>query len=298
MTAPAPGDFNHSGEYAIIHPRNPLTPAMHITLIGILAIVLYLTTSTLLGWRLAHGSTETLSSRSAILVLGMGAVILHAALLYPAIISHEGMKLGFFNAASLIGWLIAALLLVAAVRKPVENLGIVLMPIAALSLALERLYPNATHVVRTSGSWQLDTHILVSILAYSLLTIAAVQAILLAIQDQHLRNRHPGGFIRALPPLQIMEELLFQMIGLGFLLLSLSLFSGILFIDDIFAQHLVHKTVLSICAWLVFGVLLWGRWHFGWRGRTAIRWTLGGFVTLMLAYFGSKLVLELILQRA
>ena len=112
-----------------------------------------------------------------------------------------------------------------------------------------------------------------------------------------MRHRQPGGFLRGIPPLTAIESLLFQMIGAGFVLLSITLFSGLLFLKDIFAQHLVHKTVLSFIAWGVFGVLLWGRWRFGWRGRTAIRWTLSGFAFLALAYFGSKLVLELILQR-
>ena len=139
-------------------------------------------------------------------------------------------------------------------------------------------------------------HILTSLLAYSILGLAALQSILLAIQDFHLRNRSPGGFIRALPPLQTMESLLFQMIGVGFVLLSLALLSGILFLEDIFAQHLVHKSTLSIAAWVVFALLLWGRWRFGWRSRVAIRWTLWGYVFLMLAYFGSKFVLELVLN--
>jgi ABC-type uncharacterized transport system permease subunit len=91
-----------------------------------------------------------------------------------------------------------------------------------------------------------------------------------------------------------METLLFRIIALGYILLSLSLLSGVTYIDDIFAQHLVHKTVLSFAAWVVFAILLWGRWRFGWRGRTAVRWTLSGFGVLMLAYFGSKLVLEFI----
>ena len=101
-----------------------------------------------------------------------------------------------------------------------------------------------------------------------------------------------------LPPLQVQESLLFQLIGIGFFMLSLSLVSGVIFIDDIFAQHLVHKTALSLVAWVVFGVLLWGRWRHGWRGRTAIRWSLAGAVVLALAYFGSKLVLELVLGRS
>ena len=135
-----------------------------------------------------------------------------------------------------------------------------------------------------------------SILAYSLLSIAAVQAVLLYIQDTHLHNKHPGGFIRALPPLETMETLLFQMIGLGFIVLSISLLSGVPYIENILDQRLVHKTVLSVTAWVVFGILLFGRWRFGWRGRTAIRWTISGFILLMLAYFGSKFVIQLILQ--
>jgi len=119
----------------------------------------------------------------------------------------------------------------------------------------------------------------------------------LAVQDHQIRNRHPGGLIRALPPLQVMESLLIQLIGVGFTLLSLALLTGFFFLEDIFAQHLVHKTVLSLAAWTVFATLLWGRWKFGWRGPTIIRWTLGGFMFLMLAYFGSKLVLELLLAR-
>jgi ABC-type uncharacterized transport system permease subunit len=137
----------------------------------------------------------------------------------------------------------------------------------------------------------------VSILAYSLLSIAAVHAVLLAIQDKHLRNKRPGGFIRALPPLQTMESLLFQMIALGLFLLSLSLISGAIYIDDMFSQHIVHKTILSIIAWVVFATLLWGRWRFGWRGAVAIRWTLSGFFVLLLAYIGTKGVLEFVFHR-
>jgi ABC-type uncharacterized transport system permease subunit len=165
---------------------------------------------------------------------------------------------------------------------------------AALTIALMFAYPSQ-HILSEIGHWQLELHILLSILAYSLLVIAALQAVLLAVQDHQLRNRHPGGLIRALPPLQTMETLLIQLIATGFVLLSLALLTGLFFLEDIFAQHLVHKTVLSLIAWGVFATLLWGHWRFGWRGRVAIRWTLGGFLFLMLAYFGSKLVLELLL---
>ncbi len=101
--------------------------------------------------------------------------------------------------------------------------------------------------------------------------------------------------IKHFPPLQSMESLLFSFLWAGWLLLSLSLISGWLFLDNLFAQHVVHKTLLSCTAWLVFGILLWGRHQLGWRGHKAIRWTIAGFFLLMLAYFGSKLVREFIL---
>jgi len=214
--------------------------------------------------------------------------------LYPALFTPGGINLGFFNAASLIGLLTAVLLLIAAFGRPLANLGVALLPFAAFTLGMMLAFP-AQERTTEAANWRLDLHILMSIMAYSLFAIAAVQAILLAIQDHQLRNRRPGGIIRALPPLQTMEDLLMQLILAGFILLTLALLSGFFFLEDIFAQHLVHKTVLSIAAWLVFATLLWGRWKFGWRGRTAIRWTLGGYIALMLAYFGSKLVLELLL---
>lgn len=273
---------------------SPLTHSkMTNDFIGALAIISYLITGTLLGMRLARAATAQV--KAGLIGLGLGAVLLHAFVLYRGIITPLGINLGFFNAISLITWLIALLLLLTALAKPVENLGIVLLPLAAVALFLEITFP-ARHLVQ-KGFTGLDAHILISILAYSLLTIAAVQAVLLAVQDLHLRDKHPGGFIRALPPLQTGEALLFQLIGLGFILLSLALLTGAIYLKDIFSQHLVHKTVLSILAWIFFAILLWGRWRFGWRGRTALRWTLSGFFALMLAYLGSKLVLELVLGR-
>ncbi|MGC8732668.1 MAG: cytochrome C assembly family protein, partial [Halothiobacillaceae bacterium] len=141
----------------------------------------------------------------------------------------------------------------------------------------------------------LEVHILLSILAYSLFTLAALQAWLLASQHRALHQRRPAAFARILPPLEDMEILLFRLIGAGFALLTLSLITGFMFLEDIFAQHLVHKTVLSIVSWAVFGGLLLGRAFMGWRGRTAVRWTLSGFGVLLLAYFGSKIVLEWVL---
>lgn len=267
---------------------------MKILTITSLAIVLYLTVSLLLGRRLVSGVAAGQGARLALISLGLGAVILHAVLAYNSIVTGAGINLGFYNAASLVMGLIALLMLLAAISQPIENLGIVVLPLAALALLLDQVF-SSQHILATAGAQNIEIHIILSLLAYSLLSLAALQAVLLAVQDYQLRHKHPGGFMRALPPMRVMESLLFQIIAVGFFLLSLALLSGIIYLDDIFAQHLVHKTVLSILAWLVFAILLFGRWKAGWRGRTAIRWTLGGFLALLLAYFGSKLVLEVIL---
>src|SRR3989338_3121157 len=138
--------------------------------------------------------------------------------------------------------------------------------------------------------------------AVILLTLLACMRIpvenllLLLLQDHQLKHKPPSGLIKNSPPLQTMESLLFGFLWAGWALLSLSLLSGALFISDLFAQHLGHKTILSCFAWVVFAVLLWGRHQLGWRGHKAIRWTLAGFCLLMLAYFGSKLVREFILH--
>ena len=260
------------------------------------ACLFYAVAAVLLGRRMQRGAeAATVSSRAA-LAFALAGVLLHGYLVLATTMVDGGLRLGLFNAGSLAAWAVALLLVVAAWRMPVENLGIAIFPIAGLFALAGALAPGGGTVI-SGSSRGLDLHIVSSILAYSLLTIAAFQAVLLAVQDRHLHNRQPGGIIRALPPLQTMERLLFRMIAVGFVLLSISLLSGLVFLEDLFAQHLIHKTVLSIAAWGVFGVLLWGRWKLGWRGRLAIRWTLAGFATLMLAYFGSKFVLELVLQR-
>ncbi len=268
--------------------------AMISILPGVLSIALYLLASGLLVKRLSRGSDTQTERLDQPILIALTAILVHAFLLYPEVFTPGGLNLGFVYAASLIALTSAVLLTISALFQPVGNLGIALFPVAAATIGLLLAYPNG-HLL-TGASWQLQVHILCSLLAYSILGLAVFQAILLSIQDRHLRNRQPGGFIRALPPLAVMESLLFQMIATGFALLTLALVTGFLFLEDIFAQHLVHKTTLSIIAWVVFGILLWGRWRFGWRGRTTRRWTIGGFIFLMLAYFGSKFVLELILS--
>jgi ABC-type uncharacterized transport system permease subunit len=221
------------------------------------------------------------------------AMLLQAAALNSLIIQPQGLNLGFFAAFSLIAWLISIQILLSSIYRRIESLGIVVFPISGIaSVAASLHFPD--HLISITNN-AVQGHIMISVIAYSLITLGAFQAGLLAYQDRSIRQHHPGGFIRFLPPLHDMETLLFQFLGFGFICLSASLLSGFIYLEDIFAQHLVHKTVLSIVGWIILGILLFGRFKFGWRGKTAINWTLAAFIFLMLAFFGSKLVLEFIL---
>lgn len=228
--------------------------------------------------------------------LGIAAIAIAVHFMIALGIHQGGIDLHFFGALSLVGLVIAALTLIVNLFRPVAGLGVLVFPLAAVLLAVGTwLAPPTTPM---PIEWQIKLHVTFAILGYGVLAIAALLAILLALQEQALRNhRLDSGLIRALPPLTLTETLMFRLIGAGFVLLTLTLLSGVLFVDNLFAQHLVHKTVLSIAAWVVFGVLLFGRWRWGWRGRRAVRLTLAGMVVLLFAFFGSKFVLELVLQR-
>jgi len=230
------------------------------------------------------------------LILASIAATGHASSILLSAWNKQTIDFGFFHTASIISAIIVFLLLISSFSKPVEKLGIALFPLAAFMLALDYAFPDLTPI-QTEYSLAMNTHILSSIVAFCLLTIAAFQALLLAIQNNQLKSPNPGRLMLSFPPLQAMESLLFQMISAGVLFLSISLVSGFIFIDDLFAQHLAHKTILSILAWLTFSALLLGKKLYGWRGRTAIHWTLYGFLTLLLAYFGSKFVLEILLNK-
>jgi len=269
---------------------------MNTLAIALTAIILYVAAAARLAVEILRRTRGEPPGNPAERLLGFVALPFHAFILYQSIVTTGGLNLGVFNAASLVAFVMAAIILIATWRRPLENLAVVLLPLAALCIGMELIFPTR-HVFSASAPAGLQGHILLSILAYSLLMLAALEAGVLAIEDHLLRARRPLRAVQVLPPLQTLERLMFQLIGAGFFLLSLGLMSGMMFLNDIFAQHLVHKTVLSIVAWLVFAVLLFGRWRYGWRGRTAIRCTLGGFASLMLAYFGSKVVLELILHR-
>jgi ABC-type uncharacterized transport system permease subunit len=258
------------------------------------AIILYLATTVVAALALSNRRQP-----NNVLLLGLlaGALLTHGVSLLNTLISPAGYRFDLTAMFSLVAWTVNLLILLLAIKRPLHLLILILAPLGALA-EFAALHDWGETVAREQLSAGVAIHALLSIAAYSLLTLATLQAIYLFYQNQQLHNHRPGAISRFLPPLQTMESLLFGLIGFGQLLLTASLITGLLFLDDLFAQHLVHKTTLSILAWLLYSILLWGHWKWGWRGNTAVRWTLAAFAALMLAYFGSKVVLEVILQRS
>ena len=264
---------------------------MVIHILAALAILLYLVAAAGLARPLLSG--EKPLNRLALSLAGL-AVLIHAGLLLGM---HRGaLDVHFFAALSLVAFVVSALTLLVNVSRPVAALGVIVFPLAALLVAVDSFLAPPT--LPQPMDWQIKLHVTVALIAFGVLSIAAVLAILLAAQERALRLRKFGPWLRALPPLTLTETLLFRLIAAGFALLTLTLLTGALFVDNLFGQHLVHKTVLSIVAWLVFGILLFGRWRYGWRGQRAVNLTLIGMAVLLLAFFGSKAVLELVLHRS
>jgi ABC-type uncharacterized transport system permease subunit len=265
--------------------------------LNFLALALYVAAAILIAQRLASGRPASPGAKIGTLSLTLGAIILHAAILYTGFLSGGGVNLSLTAAFSLVAWIVAAMYFVVSLFRPLDSLGILITPLAALTVLAAALWP-AQNLITLSTPWQ-AAHIVVALLAYSLLCLAAAQSLLLLVQERELKHRHPGGILRALPPMELTETLMFHLIGVGFVLLTLTVVSGIFFAEQFFGKpfSFTHHIVLALCAWVVYAVLLFGRWRLGWRGRTAVRWTLGGFMLLVLAYFGTKFVLEVLLGR-
>jgi ABC-type uncharacterized transport system permease subunit len=200
---------------------------------------------------------------------------------------------------SLILWLAIALYWIESFYARMDGLQMLGLPLAAICVLLPALFPGQ-HELANAGSPVFRAHFLMAMLAYSLFTLAALHAILMAVAEQRLHRGRLTPLFSGLPPLLTMEALLFRLIHIAFGLLTLTLGSGILFSETLFGKAMPfnHKTVFAIISWLIFATLLGGRHFRGWRGRTALRWTLAGFAALLLAYVGSRFVLEVILGRA
>ena len=259
--------------------------------IVLIALVLYLASAALLARQLADGGPGVPATLWVAPALGTA---MHGATHALAWRDAGGANLHFFSALSLVGLGMAGLTLLVGLRGRMAALGVIVFPIAAVTLAL---YAWIGRQDPQTLDWRLQMHAWCALLAYATLALASVLAILLWVQERALRRRRLHGWLRALPPLVELETLVFRTIAVGFVLLTATLLSGVLFVEDLLAQHLAHKTLLSALSWLTFGALLLGRWRYGWRGAKAVRWTLVAMALLVLAFFGSNLVLELVLQR-
>ncbi|MGV8992131.1 MAG: cytochrome C assembly family protein [Thiobacillus sp.] len=224
------------------------------------------------------------------------ALLAHGVLIYQSMLGYGNIRLGFGNSLSTILWLTALVYWVSSQGAPLARLQSWVSGLAAASVLGMALFTN-THVIPNSQALALRAHLVVSFLAYGLLAVAALHAVLMTLLEKQL---HRGGFIRDnAPPLLTLEAMLFRSIGIGFALLTLAVMSGVFFSEELFGKALQfsHKIVFAILSWLVFGGLLLGRHFRGWRGRTALVWTITGFTLLLLAYLGTQFVLEVLLGR-
>lgn len=264
---------------------------------GIAALMLYLISAAML-WYAATTDQENhsgLTRGRAVLVgfITAAGAALHLFMLLGTAYNNGQLNFSFFNSLSVTAWFTVVLLLLVSIGRPVLTLGLIVFPSSAALIACALAFAGTGAL---SVEPQLQWHVLISVVAYALLTMAAVQSILVSLQDKRLRAHRPGGLLRLLPPLKLMEQVLLQLLIASFALLTLALVTGVVFLDDLFAQRLVHKTTLSLVALILLAVLLIGHFRFGWRGQKAAKMTLGAYIALVLGYFGSKFVKELLLS--
>jgi len=277
---------------------------MSLTILAYLATALMYSALAAYFWRtrwsptnseLDHRATSPAWERGAVVI----PLILHAGLLYSTVLPGSHLTLGVGIAVSIIVWLCVFIYWLGSFVHRIEGLQALVMPIAAIACLLPLLAPSARALPNTE-LFAFKAHLIISMLAYSLFTIASLHVLIMALLEKRLHGGRLGTDRNILPPLLTMETILFRLIAVGFVLLTLSLLSGILFSEELFGRPLSfnHKTVFGVLSWLIFGSLLAGRARYGWRGRTAMRWTLAGFLMLLLAYLGSRFVVEFVLQRA
>lgn len=242
----------------------------------------------------AVSSSSSLEHYAVLVPLG-----LHGALLARSVFGEHGLYLGVGNAVSAILWLTVLIYWLGNFFYKLEGPQSLVMPLAAVASFLPAVFPALKPLPNTEFA-VFRFHLLISMAAYSLFTIASVHVLLMALLERRLHDGALPPVLERLPPLLAMEKLLFRIIWAGFILLTLTLASGVVFSEELFgkAAKVNHKTVFGVFSWLIFAALLCGRHVYGWRGRTAVRWTLAGFLMLVLAYIGSKFVLEVILGRA
>ncbi|QCU89635.1 cytochrome C assembly family protein [Thiomicrorhabdus sediminis] len=240
-------------------------------------------------WRKVQNPDSADIRPSVIRIIAL-TLILHAITLHSTLVVESNIFFHLGNGLSLVAFLASAILLMTHLNKPTETLGIFIYPISALTTLLPLSMQQPLQLPIELGS-----HVLISIAAYSIMGLATAQAILYGIQERNFKAKRLGKLMRALPPLQVMESTLLQLVKIGFVFLTFALISGVFFVENLFEQHLIHKTFFAILAWLIYGVFLFGQSKYGWRGQKAARFTIWAYFLLILSYLGTTLVLSFIL---
>ncbi len=255
----------------------------------------YLVAAILLYKAMAENSSPKRLLAAGITLVG---VILHTWAQNGHWVSLISPQVSLLNILSLCALVTVAIPLATfPLRNSLFDASLVTLPLSVMILLAEgTISAPVLEITRTSA--HITAHIFSSVIAFGVLSIAAVYALFIDLIDRLLRQHSVNRLVQTLPALDKMEELLFLLIKVGVAVLTFSLVTGLVFVEDLFGQHLAHKTILSIFAWFIFTLLLWGRWKRGWRGQLAVRMTLAGIAILLLSYFGSKLVLEVILERS
>ena len=255
----------------------------------VIASLAYIAVTLYIGWALTTNKMIHKGTSLGLLLVGMLA---HATLLYPYIFTLYGLNFNLFNVLSLISLFFLFFYVLFSLYRPIVSLGILAAPTALIGVTVGFI-GRAPYQPLTDVSMGLEAHIILSFAAYCVLLMAAVQALFLRLQIRELKqNTFHRFWVNKLPSLQTMESLLFDMILVGFVLLSIALGLGFIYVENLFAQHIVHKTVFSVLSWLLFGLLLLGNWRGGLRGKRAANMTFYAFILLAIGFIGSKFVLE------
>ena len=249
-------------------------------------------------WFQTSSPLRTLSVRTWEQVAVFIALLAHGTGIFYGVFGTGVMRFSFSYALSLMLWLAVLIYWLESFRSRIDGLQPMVLPLAAACAFLPVVFPQV-HTIEHANIWGFRLHFLAAMLSYSLFTLAALHAVFMSIVEKKLHHGAANKHLTRLPPILVMEALLFRMIIIAFSLLSIALGSGVLFSEEIFGKPLIldHKTLFAFVAWGIFAALLIGRRIYGWRGRIALRWTLTGFLILLLAYIGSRFVSEVILGR-
>ncbi|WP_420226984.1 cytochrome C assembly family protein [Pigmentiphaga litoralis] len=261
-------------------------------------------------WRAVSSHPEARAGRSERIGLAL-VLLVHGIAVQQGMLGDGDLRLGFALGVSAALWMGLVVFWGESLWIAIDGLRLWLMPIGAIATLLVLLFPDGRVIAHADSGW-LRVHLAISLSAYAMITIAALHALLMASADRRLHELSTDAAVPAsrtgqvlarlfdaMPPLLMLERLLFRLIWVGFVLLTLAVMTGIIISEALSGKPLPfdHKTVFTLLSWLTFGLLLLGRQVWGWRGRIALRWTLTGFALLLLAYTGSRFVLEVILHR-